>query len=127
MRDVYQFVEGDEVILQLPVQVTGHRPIPANAVCTVYESLMCPTTGNRLYDVHCRIRAVEHSHTKDLHFVGEAFIVHDHFDKVVAVDVARVLYSKILNPDGSQRRISANMKIIKTTLADDAPLDMLYQ
>jgi hypothetical protein len=126
-REVYQFVDGDEVVLQLPVQVTGHRPIPANAVCTVHESLMCPTTGNRLYDVHCRIRAVEHSHTKDLHFVGEAFIVHDHFDKVVAVNVARVLYSKILNEDGSQRRISSNVKIVKTTVDDDSVDDRVYQ
>jgi|ERR1700733_813420 len=126
-REVYQFVDGDEVLLQLPVQVTGHRPIPANAVCTVHDAQMCPTTGHRLYDVHCRVRSEPHSASKELHFTGEAFIIHDHYTKVVSVDVARVLYSKTLNPDGSQRRISANTKIIKVTVDDDSVDDIIYQ
>ncbi|MGF7180399.1 hypothetical protein [Tunturiibacter psychrotolerans] len=128
MRDVYQVIDGDELLLQVPTSVVGHKPIPANAVCTKPASDMCPTTGHRVYDLHGRIRAVEHSHTKELHYCAEFYIIHDHHTKVISVDVTvPVLYSKVLNEDGSQRRISSNVKIVKTTVDDEAVMDMVYQ
>ena len=130
MRDVYQVIDGDELLLQVPTQVVGHKPIPANAVCTVSNHQMCPITGHQVYDLHGRVRAVEHSHTKGLHHVVEFWIQHTHYTKVVTVDVTNpVLYSKVRNEDGSQRRISSNVRIVKTTLADDdtSADDKVYQ
>ena len=127
-RDVYQVIDGDELLLQVPTTVVGHKPIPANAVCTVPTSSMCPVTGNRVYDLHGRIRAVEHSHTRELHYCAEFYLVHDHHTRVVSVDCTQpVLYSKVRNEDGTQRRISAAVRIIKTTVDDDAVLDQVYQ
>jgi hypothetical protein len=127
-REVYQVIDGDELLLQVPVTVVGHKPLPANAVCTVPDSSMCPDTGHRVYNLHGRVRAVEHSHTHELHHVAEFYVVHDMHTRVVAVDVTQpVLYSKVLNEDGSQRRISANTKIIRTTVDDDSVDDKVHQ
>ncbi|WP_433963650.1 hypothetical protein [Tunturiibacter gelidiferens] len=127
-REVYQVYDGDELLLQVPVSVVGHRPIPANAVCTVPDSDMCPVTGHRIYPLHGRVRSEPHPKTLELHYVAQFYLVHDHHTRAVIVDCTQpVLYSKVLNEDGSQRRISADTKIIKTTVDDDSPCDQVYQ
>jgi hypothetical protein len=127
-REVYQVIDGDELLLQVPVSVVGHKPIPATSVCTVPTSSMCPTTGHRVYELHGRVRSEPHPKTRELHYVAEFYIIHDHHTRVISVDVTQpVLYSKTLNPDGTRRRISANVKIVKTTVADDSVDDQVYQ
>jgi hypothetical protein len=112
-RQVQQVIDGTEVFMQVPLTVTASK------------------TGKQ-YQVHNRIRVQQHEPGRcqckasktgcgRSDFIGEFYVVVDHYTKITPVIVAQV-YAKGSHKDNTHQYLSASAKIVTVTV-DDTSVD----